>query len=620
MLKFSFPNFQAYSKDAYLKGNEAYSGNAQNIPEPPPVCYPRIEHQIRTSGMTHTDEPSGPSGAHGVLSQGAEPSPNVGYCVEVPITQLAPSPIASQVSKLQTVACVYDESAGVAGAEVSDSLESSPYLYGATSNHRLQETKNAPLCTSSLENLSTVRPRSQTTPCSSSVRGTKLHYTPKRPSESPGFSTHIPVHTPFYPDSTSTPSSRHAMSPFTPSPTAVASSPCSPMHQNIDWRNYTTYKEYIDNKRLYTYGSRTIQERLDSLRATSQADKANMSPEGMTGSQPRLRSMCHERGPANSGVQSLCSVSQERLEVKERATSRDWHRSASQDALPSSTKSTYKPRAKSCDYLGRQAESRVSLMDRRICERIDMEEKAPICTGGETRGCRQSLSLGKVAQTQKATVGEFGSFPALSAKSKGTDPIPSPRVESLGNTAASKARLPYQTSVLDDSYVAKALASLNTGVTTASVTTKNQRTALVPNHMSPGQQSESHQDPTGSIPRPDHSKGQRPQQDGSSVATNGSVVEGLEGTGATVVVVKREKTKKSCPLPLRHPSYIQAVSDGAGRVEKLTKASKCWRSNNAVQDGYRQWLGEEYHASGSGQLHESLDSIPFIGKPDLFMI
>lgn len=549
-----------------------------------------------------------------MLSQGAEPSPGVDYCVEVPLTQLPSSLPAPQVSRLQTVACVYDESVRVAGPEVSDSLECSPHPYDKTSNHRLQETKNAPLCTFSLENLASVRPRSQTTPCSSSVRGTNLHYTPKRPSESPGFSTHIPVHTPFHPDATSTPSSRHAMSPFTPSPPAVASSPCSPMHQNIDWRNYTTYKEYIDTKRLYTYGSRTIQERLDSLRAASQATKASTSTEGMNASQPRQRSMCHERGPANSGVQSLCSASQERLEVKEKATSRDWHRSASQDALPSSTKSTYKPRAKSCDYLGRQGETRVSLLDRRVYGRTETEEKALICTGEETRGCRQSLSLGKVPQTQKATVDGYGSFPGLNAKSKGTDPILSPRVESLGNVAASKARLPVQTSVLDDSYVAKALASLNTGVTASSVITKNQRTALTPNHISLGRQPDSPQEPTGSVPCPDHARGQRTQQDGSSLATNGSVVEGLEGTEATVVVVRREKTKKSGPLPLRPLSYIQAVNDAAGRAEKLTKTPKCWRSNDAVQDGFKQWLGEEYQPIGSGKLHESLDSIPFIGK------
>lgn len=30
---------QAYSQDAYLKGNEPYTGEAQNLPEPPPLCY-----------------------------------------------------------------------------------------------------------------------------------------------------------------------------------------------------------------------------------------------------------------------------------------------------------------------------------------------------------------------------------------------------------------------------------------------------------------------------------------------------------------------------------------------------------------------------------------------------
>ncbi|OBS58977.1 hypothetical protein A6R68_09898, partial [Neotoma lepida] len=32
---------KAYSQDAYLKGNEPYSGEARSIPEPPPLCYPR---------------------------------------------------------------------------------------------------------------------------------------------------------------------------------------------------------------------------------------------------------------------------------------------------------------------------------------------------------------------------------------------------------------------------------------------------------------------------------------------------------------------------------------------------------------------------------------------------
>ncbi|NXC10600.1 RHG23 protein, partial [Orthonyx spaldingii] len=40
----------AYSQDAYLKGNEPYSGGAQSIPEPPPICYPRKTYPFRVPG------------------------------------------------------------------------------------------------------------------------------------------------------------------------------------------------------------------------------------------------------------------------------------------------------------------------------------------------------------------------------------------------------------------------------------------------------------------------------------------------------------------------------------------------------------------------------------------
>ncbi|KAL8176047.1 UNVERIFIED_CONTAM: hypothetical protein K2H54_019432 [Gekko kuhli] len=39
---------QAYSQDAYLKGNDPYSGGAQSIPEPPPICYPRKTYPFQS--------------------------------------------------------------------------------------------------------------------------------------------------------------------------------------------------------------------------------------------------------------------------------------------------------------------------------------------------------------------------------------------------------------------------------------------------------------------------------------------------------------------------------------------------------------------------------------------
>nr|XP_023956518.1 rho GTPase-activating protein 23 isoform X2 [Chrysemys picta bellii] len=69
----------AYSQDAYLKGNEPYSGGAQSIPEPPPVCYPRKTYPFQSrapsreamvaeplqgqqaDGRSYRPAPSGPS-------------------------------------------------------------------------------------------------------------------------------------------------------------------------------------------------------------------------------------------------------------------------------------------------------------------------------------------------------------------------------------------------------------------------------------------------------------------------------------------------------------------------------------------------------------------------------
>ncbi|XP_060059596.1 rho GTPase-activating protein 23 isoform X2 [Erinaceus europaeus] len=42
----------AYSQDAYLKGNEPYSGEARSIPEPPPLCYPRKSYAPPTRVST----------------------------------------------------------------------------------------------------------------------------------------------------------------------------------------------------------------------------------------------------------------------------------------------------------------------------------------------------------------------------------------------------------------------------------------------------------------------------------------------------------------------------------------------------------------------------------------
>ncbi|NXX51426.1 RHG23 protein, partial [Tricholaema leucomelas] len=73
----------AYSQDAYLKGNEPYSGGAQSIPEPPPICYPRKTYPFQARG---TEPPPGqppdprahrPSAAGSSSPLSAAAAPNV---------------------------------------------------------------------------------------------------------------------------------------------------------------------------------------------------------------------------------------------------------------------------------------------------------------------------------------------------------------------------------------------------------------------------------------------------------------------------------------------------------------------------------------------------------------
>ncbi|KAI4872378.1 hypothetical protein NFI96_033645 [Prochilodus magdalenae] len=52
----------AYSQDAYLKGNEPYTGGAKNLPEPPPICYPRSKPTATGPLDNLNCRPTGPTG------------------------------------------------------------------------------------------------------------------------------------------------------------------------------------------------------------------------------------------------------------------------------------------------------------------------------------------------------------------------------------------------------------------------------------------------------------------------------------------------------------------------------------------------------------------------------
>ncbi|XP_036934708.1 rho GTPase-activating protein 21-like isoform X4 [Acanthopagrus latus] len=655
----------AYSQDAYLKGNEAYSGNAQNIPEPPPICYPRIE--VKAAGMAQTSEPAavsetprGPAQGPGRRGGATEKS----YRVEIPVP---PSPPPQQ-----TVVCVCNENVRTVAMPL-DPVDRGSRVARAGPSHRTEENRYSPSADSS-----SARPR----PLIPSVPGgAQLQYPSSRPTETPVYSpssTSRPG--PVFPDTLSTPvrapltlaspdtfsaTNTTNTNHYSPSPTAPSTSP----HQNIDWKNYTTYKDYIDAKRLHTYGCRTIQERLDSLRAAASSSSvytqqrtpppSSTSQRGALGSQFRRRSASNDRGVSvntqGTTVTPLRSVSQERLGGGSERTIRNWPRSASEDALPFSTPTgVTKPRARSCDYLGQQAGEPGGAV---FGDREGFDDRL-LSRGEEARASRQGagmralphLNRSLTGQDEEGRGGRLSNSPlAVSVFTKGTSD--SALTSRTDGVIMRPSRLPVKNSDLSP-----ALPSTKT-----TDPLKDQRANIMGNHLgypSPlhlqlrgradslkmesrsesglAARSSSCSGPSSKLPLQRQLQSvtsaagssttngavtQKPKAS-APVRTNGGLAEGVEGPDATVVVLRRDKNSG---LPhIRPPSYVLAVNDNhRGVTHKsppLVKAGSadgamCWLSNDGFREKHVRRLGETRQKSGSDNLDDSLDSIPFIDEP-----
>uniref|UniRef100_A0A3Q3JDS9 Rho GTPase activating protein 21a n=1 Tax=Monopterus albus TaxID=43700 RepID=A0A3Q3JDS9_MONAL len=331
----------AYSQDAYLKGNEAYSGNAQNIPEPPPICYPRIE--VKAAGMAQSSEPAtvsetprGPAQGPGRRGGTTENS----YRVEIPVP---PSPPAQQ--KTQTVVCVCNENLRTA-AMPPDPVDRVSRVARAGPVHRTEEKCYGPPGDSS-----STRPR----PVISSVPGgAQLQY----PSSCPTESLH---HTPL--------SSRPGM--------IYSDTSCPSIQAPLTAASPETF-------------STAISPGANHYSAPSTRNIPATSPRGALGSQFRQRSTSNDRGvdASSQGIAvttPLRSVSQERLGggTERAVTTRNWPRSVSHDALPFPIPTgTTKLRARSCDYLGQQPGESGGVV---YGDKAGMEDRLLLCQGEEAR-------------------------------------------------------------------------------------------------------------------------------------------------------------------------------------------------------------------------------------------
>ncbi|KAM9719427.1 rho GTPase-activating protein 21 isoform 2-T2 [Menidia menidia] len=530
----------AYSQDAYIRGHSSYSGNACHIPDPPPVCYPRVD--CKPPGMAQAAE------TVGQVCRGPPTGPDHGYRKEITVPPSPPPPPPPQTyPKSQMAVCMRN-----------DSVRTVVVPPNAAHVGRLGPAQRMDYVDPAF-----VRGRP----------GSLAHYPhPRKADVYPGGPGMVPFgQGPHYPGN----------------------------HQNIDWRTYQTYREYIDNKGIHSHGSRTIQERLDNLRTASQPpfNTAHHIPRGDWGPRAiRRRSTSHERsyqGPPPNFQIAPRSVSQDRMSSAEKMShARNWApRSVSQDGL------VHKARARSTDYA--EASELVRPNERRGgYGRADQS----------TRPSRQSVP--RHAMLYKPSAGYSGGMkgtPNSSLYSKGPDslqtrssPMLSDRPQLFGKSTSSEQ------SFSDQRVSVKGQKS---GHSSQQSLSRTQREAM--------QLFEAGRDgaleglgtlscsTTKEIP-------QRPGILKTTPTNSQSQVNGQSPTETEVVLREKPPSGKN-PSPLRHPSYILAVNDEG--TDPSADVVACWLPNDARREMHIRRLGEQRHASSSSNLDESLDSIPFIDEP-----
>ncbi|XP_035401113.1 rho GTPase-activating protein 21 isoform X2 [Cygnus atratus] len=649
----------AYSQDAYLKGNEAYSGNAHNIPEPPPICYPRLTSTTSVMAQAGDKLPSDFSLGKQQVSRPvrALTQPERAYRMEI---QVPPSP--TDIAKSNTAVCVCNETVRtvIVPSEKAVDLPSCRNNHAGPS-HRTEEIRYG------LKDQTALKART-TSPSSSVSTAIVLPQTPiTRPVDPTGTMSKASNYVVCPEGIPSTrPPGQATDSP--PASTNHYSSPTS--HQHIDWKTYKTYKEYIDNRRMHMYGSRTIQERLDSLRAASQnTTDYNQVVPNRTASQVRRRSTSHDRVPQSVQIRQR-SVSQERLE--DPVLMKEWPRSASQDTLTSPSISARNHRARSWDYLSKQGEVLENFRsenqiadtngDRRKTYKwtgfTEQDDRRGIYERSRQHAFHMSLRGQNFSVAPSGYISDsrrIGSRASLSGSHFQKVPPdikmlqPSRDLQTPGGiskpAAVSQERPSLTTRSLKSnsvkssaSYAAKPSFPLNQSLDV--VASKDQRTV---NHMHQSgllnQQSRiraegapDHKTETGKTIQPSSlspASAKLVQQTSESSTTSDNIdvsvrqksrdfgredahepeilqADVQDNDKDTVVMRDKSPSGHQTSQPLRHQSYILAVND-----QEAASDTTCWLPNDARREVHIKRI-EERKASGSSPPSDSLASIPFI--------
>ncbi|XP_028933958.1 rho GTPase-activating protein 21 isoform X2 [Ornithorhynchus anatinus] len=653
----------AYSQDAYLKGNEAYSGNAHNIPEPPPILYPWIA--AASSGMAEALEVSPPESSWGKQQTPAPVLTQPGRVYKMEI-QVPPSPTG--IAKSNTAVCVCNETVRTVIVPSEKTVELPPSRTNHTGpSNRTEEVQYG------LSDQATLKMVSRTEQPSSSDSSVRfVHPAPGPRTGDPSGISLKPGNYGGHPDRLSNSSPQGVDSP------SVATNHYSPnSHQHIDWKNYKTYKEYIDNRRLHI-GCRTIQERLDSLRAASQST-THYSSQGVpnrTALQVRRRSTSHDRVPPSVQVRQR-SVSQERLE--DPVLMKYWPRSASQGAITSSSISFRNHRTRSWDYLGGQGDA----VENSNAEHLppdsngdkkqtykwtgftEQDDRRGIYERSRKQACHMSFrgsnfpgpsgvfhpdgrrisgrGVGSMSPFQKgppdkAPLQSTRDFQASCGMppSRGISQDRSPLLKARSNSPKAPPIYAAKPSVNQNSFIAPHDQRPVNHLHPSNLLNQQSRLraeGAADHKVDPGKPPPSSAASTKPVlpvressPTSGHSevatkqksqdfeKGKSPEAEMRSPEAEMQSPEaemrspdGLENRD-TVVLREKPPSGRQTPQPLRHQSYILAVND-----QDTGSDTTCWLPNDARREVHIKRI-EERKASSSSPPGDSLASIPFIDE------
>nr|XP_061795232.1 rho GTPase-activating protein 21-like [Nerophis lumbriciformis] len=519
----------AYSQDAYLRGHSSYSGNACHIPEPPPACYPRVD--CKPTGMAQATD------SVGLGIRGSMAAPDHGYRKEITVP---PSLPPKSYPKSQMAVCVRNDSVRTVV------IPPEHMGRGMGPAHRIDY-----------------------------VDPTLMRGRPASLAQYPH-----PRKTDVYPSG--------------PGPTSYRGPihHCPAVQPNIDWRTYQTYREYIDNKGIHSHSSRTIQDRLDSLRSSNQNSfetphhipQMGWGPKGI-----RRRSTSHERsyhGPPLHFQIAPRSASQDRMTSSERIShGRNWPpRSVSQDGL------IHKVRSHSTDYVD----------PKEIAQSVERRGYRKVDPG--TRPSRQSMPRQAMLSRPSVGYNSGKTGPHNPMYMKGPDSL---QTHSPSNLPERQAHFAKRTSG-DQKAIAKAN---HIGPTSHQGHNRVRAESAKPVEVERDVASVGKRSSSCSTQK------QMPERSGILKPTHGeseSQTTGRSLSESGVVMRPKPPTGKN-PSPLRHPSYILAVNDDDGQ-DSTAEVAACWLPNDARREMHIRRLGER-HASCSSNLDESLDSIPFIDEP-----